>query len=77
MLSVAFISEAQAAGHVDTVPLHKLGINSPLPKVYEGQPDQTNFENWLSLLLGFFRIHQLDVLNEVQDCVHLEILGNP
>jgi hypothetical protein len=75
MLSIAFINEAQAAGHVDTVPLHKLGIKSPLPKAYEGQPDQTNFENWLSLLLGFFRIHQLDVLNEVQDRARLEILG--
>jgi hypothetical protein len=25
--------------------------------------------------LGFFRIHQLDVLNEGQDHTHLEILG--
>jgi hypothetical protein len=75
MLSVAFVSEAQAAGHVDTVPLHKLGIKSTLPKAYEGQSDQTSFENWLSLLLGFFRIHQLDVLNEVQDRARLEILG--
>jgi hypothetical protein len=75
MLSVAFISEAQVASRVDTVPIHKLGIKSPLPKAYEGQPDQTSFENWLSLLLGFFRIHQLDVLNEVQDHARLEILG--
>jgi len=75
MLAVAFISKAQAAGHADTVPLHKLGIKSPMPKVYKGQPDQTSFENWLSLLLRFFRIHQLDVLNEVQDHAHLEILG--
>ena len=75
MLSVAFISEAQAAGHVDSVPLHKLGIKSTLPKLYEGQPDQTLFENWLSLVLGFFRIHQLDVLNEAQDRARLEILG--
>jgi len=72
---VAFISEAQAAGRTDTVPLHKLGIKSPMPKAYEGQSDQTSFENWLSLLLGFFRIHQLDVLNEVQDRACLEILG--
>jgi hypothetical protein len=75
MLSVTFISEAQAAGRADTVPIHKLGIKSSLPKPYEGQPDQTVFENWLSLLLGFFRIHQLDVLNEVQDRARLEILG--
>ena len=75
MLSVAFISEAQAAGRVDTVPLHKLGIKATLPKAYEGQSDQTSFENWLSLLLGFFRIHQLDVLNETQDRARLEILG--
>jgi hypothetical protein len=75
MLSVAFISEAQVADRVDTVPIHKLGIKSPLPKAYEGQPDQTSFENWLSLLLGFFRIHQLDVLNEVQDRARIEILG--
>ena len=75
MLSVAFIDEVQAASRVDTVPLHKLGIKSSLPKPYEGQPDQTGFENWLSLLLGFFRIHQLDVLTEVQDRARLEILG--
>jgi hypothetical protein len=75
MLSVAFVNEAQAAGCIDTVPLHKLGIKSSLPKQYKGQPDQMSFENWLSLLLGFFRIHQLDVLNEVQDHAHLEILG--
>ena len=75
MLSVAFIDEDQAAGRVNTVPLHKLGIKSTLPKAYEGQPDQTTFESWLSLLLGFFRIHQLDVLNEVQDRARLEILG--
>jgi hypothetical protein len=75
MLSVAFVSEAQAAGRVDTVPLHKLGIKAALPKAYEGQSDQTSFENWLSLLLGFFRIHQLDVLNEIQDRARLEILG--
>src|SRR5882757_3563051 len=75
MLSVAFVSEAQAAGRVDTVPLHKLGIKSTLPKAYKGQSDQTSFENWLSLLLGFLRIHQLDILNEVQDRACLEILG--
>ena len=75
MLSVAFMNEAQAAGRVDTVPLHKLGIKAALPKPYEGQPDQTSFENWLSLLLGFFRIHQLDVLSEAQDRARLEILG--
>ena len=77
MLSVVFISEEQAAARAETVPLHKLGIKSSLPKAYEGQPDQTVFENWLSLLLGFFRIHQLDVLNEVQDRARLEILGQP
>ena len=33
------------------------------------------FEDWLSLLLGFFRTHHLDVLNEAQDCAHLKILG--
>jgi hypothetical protein len=27
------------------------------------------------LRAGFFRIHQLDVLNKGQDCTHLEILG--
>ena len=75
MLSVAFISDTQAANRAETTPLHKLGIKSPLPKPYEGQPDQTAFENWLSLLLGFFRIYQLDVLNEAQDCARLEILG--
>ena len=75
MLSVAFIDEAQATGQEDSVPLHKLGIKYTLPKAYEGQPDQTTFENWLSLLLGFFRIHQLDILNEVQDRACLEILG--
>ena len=75
MLSVTFIDEDQAAGRANTTPIHKLGIKSSLPKAYEGQPDQTAFENWLSLLLGFFRIHQLDVLNETQDRAHLEILG--
>ncbi len=75
LLSVSFISEEQAAGRGNTTPLHKLGIKSPLPKPYEGQPDQTAFENWLSLLLGYFRIYQLDVLNEVQDHARIEILG--
>jgi hypothetical protein len=75
MLAIAFLDEAQAAGCVNSIPLHTLGIKAALPKPYEGQPDQTGFENWLSLLLGFFRIHQLDVLTEVQDCTHLEILG--
>jgi len=75
MLSVAFISEAQATCRVDTVPLHKSGIKSPLPKPYDGQPDHIGFESWLSLLLEFFRIHQLDVLNKVQDRARLEILG--
>ena len=46
-----------------------------LLKAYEGQPEQMMFESWLSLLLGFLRIHQLDVLNEVQDRACLEILG--
>ena len=75
MLSVAFIDEAQAAGRANSVPIHKLGIKFTLPEAYEGRPDQTTFENWLSLLLGFFRIHQLDILNEVQDRARLEILG--
>ena len=75
MLSVAFIDEAQAAGRVNPVPIHKLGIKFTLPEAYEGRPDHTTFENWLFLLLGFFRIHQLDILNEVQDRARLEILG--
>ncbi len=75
MLMVAFIDEDWAAGRVNTMPIHKLGIKSSLPKAYKGQPDQTAFENWLSLLLGFFRIHQLDILNEAQDCARIEILG--
>ncbi len=75
MLTVAFINKDQAAGRANTTPIHKLGIKSSLPKAYEGQPDQTTFENWLSLLLRFFRIHQLDMLNKAQDRTRLEILG--
>ena len=75
MLTVAFIDEDRAAGRANTTPIHKLGIKASLPKAYEGQPDQTAFENWLSLLLGFFRIHQLDVLNDAQDRARIEILG--
>ena len=75
MLSAAFISKAQAAVRVDTLPLYKLGIKSLLPAPYGGQPDPTLFENWLSRLLGFFRIHHLDVLNEAQDRTRLEVLG--
>src|SRR5258706_10060381 len=75
MLTVAFIDKDWAAGQANTMPIHKLGIKASLPKSYEGQPDQTAFENWLALLLGFFRIHQLDVLNEAQDRARVEILG--
>ena len=75
MLTVMFIDEDCAAGQANTTPIHKLGIKLNLPKAYKGQPDQMVFENWLSLLLGFFRIHQLDVLNKAQDCACLEILG--
>src|SRR5258706_14189619 len=75
MLTVAFIDKDRAAGRANTTPIHKLGIKASLPKSYEGQPDQTAFENWLALLLRFFRIHQLDVLNEAQDRARLEILG--
>ena len=76
MLRSSFIDEATAAGRMGhTIPVHKLGIKTGLPKCYEGEPDTTVFENWLSLLLGFFRIHQLDVLNEGQDRTRLEILG--
>jgi hypothetical protein len=76
MLRSSFIDEATAAGRRGhTIPVHKLGIKTGLPKGYEGDPDLTVFKNWLSLLLGFFRIHQLDVLNKGQDCTHLEILG--
>ena len=75
MLSAAFISKAQAAVRVNTLPLYKLGIRPSLPTPYGGQPDPTSFENWLSRLLGFFRIHHLDVLNEAQDRTRLEVLG--
>jgi hypothetical protein len=76
MLASSFIDEATAAGRMGhTVPVHKLGIKTGLPKCYEGDPEPVTFENWLSLLLGFFRIHQLDVLNEGQDRTRLEILG--
>ena len=75
MLSAAFISEAQATVHVDTLPLYKLGIKLSLPAPYGGQPDPTSFENWLSRILGFFRIHHLDMLNKAQDRTHLEVLG--
>ena len=57
MLSVALISEAQATIRVDTIPLHRIGIKLLLPVPYRGQPDQTLFEDWLSLLLRFFRTH--------------------
>src|SRR5258708_657640 len=64
MLQSSFIDEITAEGHRGhTVPVHKLGIKTGLPKCYEGEPDPMVFENWLSLLLGFFWIHQLDVLN--------------
>ena len=69
MLAIAFFNEAQAAGCVDTIPAHKLGIKSPLPKPYKGEPDQMLFKNWWSLLLGFFRIYHLDILTEAQDCI--------
>ena len=75
MLSAAFTSEAQVAVRIDTLPLYKSGIKSLLPAPYGGQPDPTSFENWLSHLLGFFRTHQLVVLNEAQDRARLEILG--
>ena len=76
MLRASLIDEDAAAGRRGhTVPVHKLSIKTGLPKGYEGEPDPTVFENWLSLLLGFFRIHQLDVLNEGQDRTRLEILG--
>jgi len=76
MLASSFIDEATAAGRMGhTVPVHKLGIKTSLPKGYEGDPDPVAFENWVSLMLGFFRIHQLDVLNEGQDRTRLEILG--
>ena len=76
MLECSFIDEATAAGRMGhTVPVHKLGIKTSLPKCYEGDSDPVAFENWISLLLGFFRIHQLDVLNEGQDRTRLEILG--
>ena len=38
-------------------------------------PVLSSFSPWLSLLPGFFRIPQLDVINEVQDRARLEILG--
>ena len=75
MLRVAFIDKDWAAGRVNTTLIHKLGIKASLPTAYEGQPDQTAFENWLSLLPRFFSIHQLDILNEAQDCTCLKILG--
>jgi len=75
MLTVTFIDKDWAAGQANMTPIHKLGIKASLPKSYEGQPDQMAFENWLALLLGFFRIHQLDILNEAQDHAHVEILG--
>ena len=76
MLESSFINKVTAAGCMGhTVPVHKLGIKTGLPKCYEGDPDPVAFENWVSLLLGFFRIHQLDVLNKGQDRTHLEILG--
>ena len=75
MVTAAFIDKDQAAGRANTTLIHKLGIKASLPTAYEGQPDQMAFENWLSLLLRFFRIHQLDILKEAQDCPHLKILG--
>ena len=75
MLSVAFVDELQANTRVNIVPIHKLGIKQDLPKLYEGQPDQTSFQSWLAFLLGYFRMHQLDVLTEVQETTCLEILG--
>ena len=60
MLRSSFIDESTAAGRMGhTILVHKLGIKTRLPKCYEGEPDPTVFKNWLSLLLGFFRIHQL------------------
>ena len=75
MLSVALISEAQTAIHVDTIPLRRIGIKSLLPAPYRGHPDQTLFEDWLSLLLGFLRTHPLGVISEAQNRARLEILG--
>ena len=58
MLACSFIDEATAAGRMGhTVPVHKLSIKTSLPKGYEGNSDPVAFENWISLLLGFFWIH--------------------
>ena len=76
MLASSFIDKATAAGCMGhTVLVHKLSIKTSLLKCYEGDSDPVAFENWILLLLGFFRIHQLDILNEGQDRTRLEILG--
>jgi hypothetical protein len=42
MLRSSFIDKATAAGRMGhTIPVHKLGIKTGLPKCYEGEPDVT------------------------------------
>jgi hypothetical protein len=58
---VVSIEEPTAAGRMGhTARVHKLGIKTGLPKCYKGEPNPTLFKNWLSLLLGFSRNHQLE-----------------
>src|ERR1700689_360576 len=61
-LKQAFVTKQTAALRPERMPLGKMGIKIEAPAPYSGSSDLSVFEEWLTQLLAWLQIQQLDVL---------------
>jgi hypothetical protein len=75
MLDQAFVTPEYTACRGESLLLTKMGVKIPLPGVYSGSKDVEEFENWLAKLIGWFQMHQLDVLVPEMNIVRVQLLS--
>ena len=75
MLRKAFITEEEAARRGDTVNLSKLGVKLHAPNTYDGKGDPVAFENWLTKVLGWLTMMNLNVKSPEMNQVRIHMLS--
>jgi Zinc knuckle len=74
-LKQVFVTKQTAALQPERMPLGKMGIKIEAPAPYSGSSDLSVFEEWLTQLLAWLQIQQLDVLESSQNSLRLNILS--
>ena len=75
MLRKAFVSEEEAARRSEMVNLSRLGVKLPAPESYDGKGDPIVFENWLTKVLGWFNMMNLNAKTPEMNQLRVQMLS--